>query len=91
MPFYRRVSDAAKLAGTRIIGVAADDVETNRANLEKNGVRVDAVVSLSNNGIRLRATPSLVLVNRDGAVVNSWLGKLIPQLEADVIRAVRQH
>lgn len=91
MPFYRRLNSAARKAGTRVVGVAPEDPEINRANFERNEVPIDDIVPLAKAGIRLRATPALILVNSNGLVVNSWLGRLRKQEEDKVLSAVGLH
>jgi len=45
MPFYQRLTKAAKERGVRVVAFATEDLETNREYLEGHGVTVDGVVS----------------------------------------------
>ena len=88
MPCYRQVAEAAVRGGTRIVAVTAENPERNRAYLTSNGVRVDTVVPIGMNTMRLAATPTLVLVQSDGRVINSWRGRLAGDAEHEVLSAV---
>ena len=88
MPFYRKLTAAAKEAGTRVVAVTYESPEENRAYLSQEGVRVDADVSNVVNNLPIEGTPTLVLVGRDGKVVDSWLGKLTEGEEQAVLAAI---
>ena len=91
MPFYRRLREVAQRAGTRMVAVTPEDPDTNRTYLDQNGVSVETVVSLTKNSIRVRLTPTLILLKSDGVVVNSWQGQLASNLEHDVLSAIGGH
>jgi hypothetical protein len=56
--------------------------------LRSHFLLIDAVVRLANAGLRIAATPTLLLANRSGVVAQVWQGKLQPQTEAEVIAAM---
>jgi len=88
IPLLRRVTEAAKRAGTKTVGIAVEDSEVNRSYLSSRGIHVDAVADRQESGVRVMGTPDLVLVNRQGIVVNSWHGFLAPNREVEVVKAV---
>jgi len=88
MPFYQRLTETARKAGARVVAVSAEDPAANRAFLLANGVQVDTVASLSESGLKQSPTPTLILIRGNGKVVNSWVGQLPSDREAEVIRAV---
>ena len=90
MPFYRRMTNTARDAGVRVIGVATEDLGVNSDYLTRNGVVLDRVVSAQDNRLHLRGTPTLILVGKDGTVENVWLGKLPDEREREVLEAVKK-
>ncbi len=90
MPFYRRLESAAADSGVRLIAATAEDVSANSAYLRSNGIHPENVVSASKNQIRARGTPALILIRNNGLVVDSWLGRLGPDKENDVLKRIRR-
>ena len=88
MPFYRSLVATAKRTHTRFVGITAEDLNTNREYLDRNGVALDAVVNAGRNGIRRLGTPDLILVQTTGVVLKSWHGMLDRKNEADVMRSL---
>jgi peroxiredoxin len=74
-PFYRKAADAARRRGIRVIAVTWEDPAENRKFLESNGITVDRVLSGAATGVRVKGVPSLILVRRDGVVIDSWAGQ----------------
>lgn len=90
MPFYRHLVDVARESGARVVGVTAEEPDKNREYLLANGVTVETVASVRKNSIRLRATPTLVLVRSDGKVMRVWNGLLNGASEEEVLQSVRR-
>lgn len=88
MGFYQRLAKVSRERHVALVGVAAEDVRANDSYLRSNGVIVDRVVSALANGLKPAGTPTLVLVRADGRVVNSWRGRLSPEREREVVRAL---
>ena len=84
--FHGRLAQAAKRNGVRLVAVSREEPARNRAFLSSGGVSVDAALSLDASHIRLAVTPTLILVRRNGVVIKSWVGRLNPQGEEDVLR-----
>ncbi len=82
-PFYQQIS---KVHGrTRLVAVLPQSEEEGKRYFEKLGVEVDEIKQSSLNSIGVRGTPTLMLVNSEGVVVNTWAGKLQAEQEADVL------
>lgn len=54
--------------------------------LRSHDVHVDQLVSSEPGKIHARATPTLVLIERDGRIVNSWRDQLPPTQEPEVVK-----
>ena len=85
MPFYRT------LAASRvpIIGLAAEDLETNRRYFAQYEVPVTRVVDLRSTGLRFSSTPTLLVVDAKRKVLGYWRGALDAKGEAEVMAAIQ--
>jgi hypothetical protein len=82
-PFYQQLSKFH--SGTRLVAVLPQPVQEGKQYLERLGVAVDEIKQVSLNSIDVRGTPTLMLVNSDGVVTKTWVGKLQPKEEAEVL------
>lgn len=90
-PFYQRlVRDYADAEKTRLVAVLPNDVETGRGYLESLDVPIQEVRQAALSSIKVKGTPTLLLVNQSGEVVAYWRGKLTQAGEADVLRRMGQ-
>lgn len=55
-----------------------------------HGLSIGAVVRLSETGLRISGTPTLILADRDGIVVKVWQGKLDGDAEDAVMKSAAQ-
>ncbi|MBX7061444.1 MAG: hypothetical protein K1X52_07280 [Pyrinomonadaceae bacterium] len=85
MPFY------SKLAATnganhalKLIAVFPADAETGVKYLEGKGVQVDQVITTSFNKLGVEGTPTVILIDETGTILNRWVGKLPPSREAEI-------
>jgi hypothetical protein len=84
--FYRRlVQERSAKGGPRLIAVLPQDVDKGKAYVDKLGVAVDGVKQSSLSAIGVKATPTLILVDRAGKTINSWVGQLREDKEAEVL------
>lgn len=86
-PFFRKLGEKAGKA-VRIVSIMPQPVADAESYLRRNGVRVDEIRQVSLEKIGVPGTPTLLLVNGDGVVTKSWVGKLQPQQEGEVLGAI---
>jgi hypothetical protein len=87
MPFYRRLL-ARDTVGTQVVVAApARDVGIN-AYLASQAVVPDAILLVPPGGLPLYGTPSLIMVDPSGAVIDAWIGLLDAEQEAEVLAAL---
>ncbi|HYG09298.1 MAG TPA: hypothetical protein VD835_04935, partial [Pyrinomonadaceae bacterium] len=53
--------------------------------LSDHGITVDEIRQAVQGAEYARATPTLMIVDNSGSVVESWVGKLPPEKEAEVL------
>lgn len=64
------------------------DVDEGRNYLGYLGVQVDEVLQAPLSSIDVSGTPTLMLMSRQGTVIRTWIGKLPPDLEKEVLLSV---
>lgn len=85
MPFYKTLVERSKEKGTKIIAVLPSSREESLKYLKQNGVDIQEVKQFQPNTVDVSRTPTLILVNANGEVENSWIGKLPSEKEAEVM------
>jgi hypothetical protein len=84
--FYQRLAkEKASVGGVRLIAVLPQEVRQGQTYLSKLGVAVDEVRQSTLSAIGVSGTPTLLLIDNKGAVKQSWLGKLSPDRETEVL------
>lgn len=85
-PFYQRLTrEIAGRPNVHLIAVLPQDVSEGRKYLAGLGVPISEVRQVSVTGVGAHATPTLILVDQNGVVQNSWVGKLAAPQEAEVL------
>lgn len=82
-PFYQRI--VKEHGVTQLVVLIPQQIDEGHQYLKKLGVEIEQVRQVSTDAIGLSGTPTLILVDSKGAVINSWVGKLPPSEEAEVL------
>jgi hypothetical protein len=86
-PFYQRLArEQSGRDDVRLMAVLPQSVEESRRYLDTNGVAISEVRQERPGEIRVPGTPALIIVDSAGAVVESWVGKLPPEKEEEVLK-----
>jgi hypothetical protein len=83
--FYKELVQKRASKNIRLIAVLPQPVDAGRRYLNDLGITVDDVKQLQPTSIGVDGTPTLLLINKDGIVTDSWRGKLPPEKEREVI------
>jgi hypothetical protein len=91
IPFYARLVKMAEMGEIKVAiqAVFPNDEESTRNYLASEGFVVKTATGASLKELQLSATPTLVLMKRDGSVVKAWVGVLSPKREVEVIDTIR--
>ena len=90
MPFYKQLGDDAAIAKTsRLVIAAPDDEVVSREELAKQAVRVDQVVKVKGGELKVRGTPTAILVDRGGTVRQVLIGRLDETKQRDLVAVLR--
>ncbi len=87
-PFYRTLMGQLENKQVHIAAVFPQSVEEGKQYLSSLGVLVTNVQNLPSELSQVRSTPTLVLVDDKGTVIDSWIGKLTPSDESAVISKI---
>lgn len=90
MPFYTRLAalDAVREGRVRLSVVSLQPPSLMQEYLTSHGLGVSAVFTVPEAGIAVPGTPTLVLADSAGVVVESWYGALPPDAEDRVVTAI---
>jgi thioredoxin-related protein len=90
VPFYRRLETevATRKTSTRIIAVLPQEVGESKQYLSSLKAPIDDVRQSALDVLGVQGTPTLILVNSQGQVTESWAGKLPPEQETAVLERI---
>ncbi len=89
-PFYQRLArEKINPDSPRFIAVLPQDVKSGQTYLTNLGVAVNDVKQSALSAIGVSGTPTLILVDNAGVVKESWVGKLPPAQEEEVLHRLR--
>lgn len=86
-PFYQRL--VKQRGKTSLVAVLPQPVDQGRKYLEGLGVEINDVRQVSFPAVGLRGTPTLILADNNGVAIESWMGKLPPNREEDLLGRLR--
>jgi thioredoxin-related protein len=84
-PLYQRLQQD-KPKNVRLLAVLPQSIDDSQKYLTKLGLNVPEVAQAPLISIGVRATPTLILIDKNGIVNKSWVGKL-PDAEAAKVLA----
>jgi hypothetical protein len=89
-PFYQRLAahQRAEAKDVAIVAVFPDTADAVKEAVQSEGLGIHALSAVPLETLKVSGTPSLLLVDRSGTVLNTWIGMLSPRQEQEVMRAV---
>jgi hypothetical protein len=69
------------------VAVFPDAADAVKEVVQSEGLRVHALAGVPLERLKISGTPTLLLVDRSGTVMNAWIGLLSPRQELEVMRA----
>src|SRR5712692_5551701 len=88
-PFYQKLQQQ-KPNDVRVIAVRPQPVEDSRNYLNKLGVRVTDVFQSALSSVGVWGKPTLLLVDNEGSVTGTWVGKLSESEAAGVLARIQK-
>ena len=92
MPFYKRLVDERNQKGSQVKVIAAVPREEAKAEEQQKmaaaGVTPDGTVVIDFDSVKLRGTPTILLVDNQGEVHKVWVGKQAASGEEEILEAL---
>ncbi|HKI01339.1 MAG TPA: hypothetical protein VKK31_05120 [Thermoanaerobaculia bacterium] len=92
MPFYKTLIDQRNQKSSQVKVIAAVPDEGAKAEESQKfasaGANPDGMVHMDFSAIKVPGTPTLLLVDNDGKVLDVWVGKLDASREKEVLAAL---
>jgi hypothetical protein len=91
-PFYQRLIAQQQQGGSgpSILAVFPDPSDTAKEVAMSEGLTAHVLAGVPLRKLKISGTPTLMLVDRSGTVLNAWIGMLSPRQELEVIRATTE-
>lgn len=71
--------------------VFSEEESSVRDYIQKEQLTLEVVSNMDFKALNLATTPSIVLVDSNGSIVDFWIGKLLTEAMQQIIRLVREH
>lgn len=88
-PFYQRLVRETESLPVRLLAVFPHDVDTGKKYLADMKILIKDVRQADLRSLGIRGTPTLILVNDKGEVIDSWSGKLPADKETEVLKRLQ--
>lgn len=85
--FYQRL---VREGHVHLVAVLPQTRDEGKKYLDDLGVAIEEVKQAQLDSINVHGTPTLILVNNQGVVMTSWVGKLSADGEAEVLRRLHE-
>jgi thioredoxin-related protein len=88
-PFYQQLArEAGQKDRVRLMVVLPQDISEGKEYLNSLNVPINEIRQSSLEVLGVKGTPTLILVNKKGEVMQSWAGKLPPEQETEVLKRI---
>ncbi len=86
-PFFRQIKKGVG-KNVKVVGVLPEPVAEAELYLNHEGVHVDEVRQIALDTVGVTETPTMLLVNKDGIVTQTWVGKLAPDKQEQALKVI---
>ena len=76
-PFYNRLLKISRNSNLRLIAVLTGNVKESREYLNELGLEEIDVMQMPLKNINVKDTPTLIMVNSEGLVIDFWVGRAV--------------
>lgn len=88
VPFYQKLAQAQRPGASdpELVAVFPNEPEAVRQFIERDNLSLRSMSGVPFEKIGVEATPTLILVNREGKVEQAWVGLLTSRQEMDLLK-----
>ena len=87
MPFFRQVRKSLGKDVT-LVGLLPEPAAQAESYLKREGMRIDELKQVTLGQVGVTGTPTMLLVDRHGIVIQVWVGKLKPGEQQDFFKTI---
>jgi hypothetical protein len=90
VPFYNQLADVQRndATGIRAVAVFPNSSDQVHQFVGQHMLRLQTIAHTNLDDLKVSGTPTLILVDRQGRIVDFWLGKLSPEEQEAVKRTI---
>jgi len=90
MPFYKQLIESQRHNQnfTRIVGVFPDTENEIQRYIQEWKLNLETIPDMDFNELNLAATPTLILVDRSGKILDFWIGKPSEEVQQQIIKTI---
>ena len=90
VPFYQKISqEFSNSPSVKIAAVFPQDVQTAQEYMKTNNLGINQIYQANPPSLGVGGTPTMLLIDGNGNVVETWFGKLFPDEEQKVLNRLR--
>lgn len=87
--FYQKLIETAKTkSDTDIVAVLPSEIQISKDYLKSLNVPIEKIKQNSLENLQIQGTPTVILLDQNSKVIESWVGKLPPEIETEVLQKV---
>lgn len=86
--FYKKLIQSVQGKNTKLVAVFPGSIEESKAHLDELGLSSIDIDQAPLNTLPVNGTPTLILTNDKGEIMNAWIGKLPENKELEVINSL---
>lgn len=75
-------------AGVQIVGVFPNSANDVREFAEQRHLQIQTIAGVPLNGLTVTATPTMILVDNSGKVLDFWIGTIPEKMQPEVLRQI---
>jgi len=72
----------------KLVGILPQPTAQGEAYLNNEGVHLDEIKQASLDKVGIAGTPTLLLTDSKGTVIDTWVGKLEPSKQREALQAI---
>jgi hypothetical protein len=90
IPFFKQLiaANTGKGDSTRIVAVFPEKAEEVWAYIAQEQLNLIPIPGIDYKALNLPGTPSTILINREGKILNFWIGKPSKDVEKEIMESV---
>lgn len=88
IPFYNRITESLRDSAVRTVAVFPNQDKDAQQYVGEKGFKIDSVVTGDFHALKIRSTPTLILVDNSGKILDFWIGRLNNDKEQEVLNTL---